>query len=41
MGYSMPVLFRALCEGMEKGGLEKAVKESLASFTSSPIHGKK
>ena len=41
MGYSMPVLFRALCEGMEKGGLEKVVRENLASFTSSPIHGKK
>ena len=41
MGYSMPVLFRALCEGMEKGGLEQAVKESLASFASSPSsHGK-
>ncbi|WP_370809172.1 hypothetical protein [Bilophila wadsworthia] len=39
MGYSMPVLFRALCEGMEKGGLEKVVRENLASFTSSPIHG--
>lgn len=41
MGYSMPVLFRALCEGMEKGGLEKVVKESLALFASSPNHGKK
>lgn len=41
MGYSMPVLFRALCEGMEKGGLEQVVKESLAPSVSSPNHGKK
>ena len=41
MGYSMPVLFRALCEGLEKGGLEKVVRENLPSFTSSSCHGKK
>lgn len=41
MGYSMPVLFRALCEGLEKGCLEKVVRENLAPFTSSPSHGKK
>ncbi len=41
MGYSMSVLFRALCEGLEKGGLEKVVRENLASFTSSSSHGKK
>ena len=41
MGYSMSVLFRALCEGLEKGGLEKVVRENLASFTFSSSHGKK